>query len=98
MTRHLSLFLTIAAAAAFLTAGCQRAPSGEVKEHGGQLAFEEYCTDCHVGSRALGGSRSESQWRALTERMSDKREQSSGTGIPMEVQDEIVDYLMKEGR
>ena len=66
------------------------------KEHGVvSSAFEDYCTDCHQGTKALGLTRNIDEWKAVTRKMSQFRETRTGEGIPEDVQDEIIDYLMK---
>jgi hypothetical protein len=77
----------------------EQPPAPESKEHGVvSEAFEDYCTDCHQGSRALGVAKNVDEWKAVTRKMSQFRESRTGEGIPQDAQDEIIDYLMKGSR
>jgi hypothetical protein len=79
--------------------GQKEQPPEVAKEHGVvSEAFEDYCTDCHQGSRALGVAKNVDEWKAVTRKMSQFRESRTGEGIPQDAQDEIIDYLMKGSR
>jgi len=95
-----TLLLFAAVLLAFLSCGGQKEPPvQEAKEHGVvSEAFEDYCTDCHQGSRALGVAKNVDEWKAVTRKMSQFRESRTGEGIPQDAQDEIIDYLMKGSR
>jgi hypothetical protein len=94
---YLPIVVVIIALLALPSCSSQKEPPApEAKEHGVvSEAFEDYCTDCHQGSRALGVVKNVDEWKAVTRKMSQFRESRTGEGIPQDAQDEIIDYLMK---
>jgi hypothetical protein len=99
---YCNLTLALATTALLILPACssqKEPPAPEAKEHGVvSSAYQDYCTDCHEGVNALGGNRDIDEWRALTEKMSERRLEATGEGIPKEAQDEIIDYLMKDSK
>ena len=106
----LCLLILLMSASLVMIAACsgqKDAPVQETKEHGVtdtstatgiSTAFEDYCTDCHEGARALGRARNIDEWKAVTRKMAGFRETKTGETIPEEAQQEIIDYLLKESR
>jgi len=61
----------------------------------GKAAFENYCVKCHNAERSLSREKDRDGWEWTVKTMSNYLKRKSGSPIPEDDQEDIVDYLLE---